>query len=149
MWWDFYHSQSLAVTVSLVTSAMVIGGDWRVHVLKSRGPVPFPTRPFFSTSLSNLFPSPPHLVSGPSWPFVPSLLFVLSFLFPSLQSRNLEKSVQRLRYKFESWEHTPPLHFFGSTNSRFRGRFCDGQYSRTSFLFAVLVLKSRATGSVC
>jgi len=34
-----------------------------------------------------------------------------------------------------------PLHFFGSTNtiSRFAERFCDGQYSLVSFLFAVLL----------
>jgi len=35
-----------------------------------------------------------------------------------------------------------PLHFFGSksTISRFGERFCDGQYSLVSFLFAVLLL---------
>jgi len=37
---------------------------------------------------------------------------------------------------------TNALHFFGSTstNSRFVERFCDGQYSLVSFLFAVLLL---------
>ena len=35
-----------------------------------------------------------------------------------------------------------PLHFFGSTStiSRFGERFCDGQYTLVSFLFAVLLL---------
>ena len=35
-----------------------------------------------------------------------------------------------------------PLHFFGSksTISRFGERFCDGQYSLASFLFAVFLL---------
>jgi len=57
-------------------------------------------------------------------------------------------SRQWRRNEFESWgAHTEiifvvPLHFFGSksTISHFGERFCDGQYSLVSFLFAVLLL---------
>jgi len=44
-----------------------------------------------------------------------------------------------------------PLHFFGSksTISRFGGRFCDGQYSLVSFLFAVLLLTVPPCPAIC
>jgi len=44
-----------------------------------------------------------------------------------------------------------PLHFFGtkSTISRFGERFCDGQYSFVSFLFAVLLLTLPPCPAIC
>jgi len=53
---------------------------------------------------------------------------------------NLKMGGHRSGAKVKFFGRAPPLFGSKSTISRFSERFCDGQYSSVSFIFAVLLL---------